>query len=99
MQDQLLGKCGQKMEKGRVAMATVSHANQAREWANSLLDGCDGFDPETAQAISEKSSAQTCPANAASILTLGISVAPIVLTLSIPRCPAVYLSSRGPFAF
>jgi hypothetical protein len=42
------------MEKGRVAMATVSHANQAREWANSLLDGCDGFDPETAQAISEK---------------------------------------------
>ena len=51
VKDQLLGMGGMK-EKNQVALKLLSKASQAREWANSLLDGND-FDPEIAKATTE----------------------------------------------
>ena len=48
--EQLLGKAGTE-QKGRVARVLLVHAVQAREWANSLLEGMENFDSELAQAI------------------------------------------------
>lgn len=58
VKEQLLGAIDKNGKKGTVAMDILTHASQAREWANSLLDGCDSFDPEVVQAISEQTASR-----------------------------------------
>ena len=50
LKEQLLGKGGTERQ-GKVAGVLLAHAVQAREWANSLLEGMVCFDSELVQAI------------------------------------------------
>ena len=43
LKEQLLGKGGTEPQ-GKVARVLLAHAVQAREWANSLLEGMECFD-------------------------------------------------------
>ena len=57
--EQLLGKAGTD-QKGRVARVLLARAAQAREWANSLLEGVENFDSELAQAINAQPWFENC---------------------------------------